>query len=212
MFTMRFLRTGHKAQAPPQPAAIEAFEPSLAEIGVDRPLTERSLGRRDADFAFDRLFLPSFVIDLTELLLRRAGLSREEGFGVWAGTIAGGDALVSTLVVPEVSGHGRFHGEISAETAARLFEQLDKLDLVPLAQIHSHPGSAYLSSIDAERPLVAVPGFFSVIVPDFGFVDVADTSTWSTWEYRGPDDWHQLTEKEHERRIVVDPSILRVAR
>jgi hypothetical protein len=107
------------------------------------------------------VFLPSLVIDHTDLMLRQHGAAGEEGFGVWAGTLAGGDAFVSTLVVPRVEGGGRFHGEVTPATAARVFEELDLLDLVPIAQIHSHPKAAYLSLIDAERPFVAVGGFLA---------------------------------------------------
>lgn len=84
---------------------------------------------------------------------------------------------VSTLLVPKTEGGG-FHGEVSAATAAKLFEELDLLDLVVIAQIHSHPSEAFLSPIDAERPLVAAPGFLSIIVPSFGFVDLADVAVW----------------------------------
>lgn len=89
---------------------------------------------------------------------------------------------VSTLLVPKTEGGG-FHGEVSAATAAKLFEELDLLDLVVIAQIHSHPSEAFLSPIDAERPLVAAPGFLSIIVPSFGFVDLADVAVWRAYEF-----------------------------
>jgi hypothetical protein len=150
------------------------------------------------------------VVDHTELMLRQHGAAGGEGFGLWAGTLSGGDAFVSTLVVPRVEGGGRFHGEVSPSTTARVFEELDLLDLVPIAQIHSHPEAAYLSSIDAERPLVAVAGFLSLIVPDFGFFDLADVGRWRAYEYHGRDKWRELDVDERLRRLIIDPSLIRI--
>lgn len=178
---------------------------------INNPESERSLGRRDADFAYERLHIPSLIIDHTELMLRRAGVAGEEGFGIWAGTLADGDAFVSTLLIPAVTARGRYRGEISPETVARLLERLDHLDLVPLAQIHSHPRGAFLSDVDAERPILAVAGFLSAIIPDFAFVDLTDLAVWRIYEYRGPRNWHELSRDERQRRIVIDPSILTVS-
>jgi len=155
------------------------------------------------------VFVPSLLIDHTELMLRQHGVCGDEGFGVWAGTLSGGDAFVSTLIVPRIEGGG-LHGDVSAETAARLFEELDVLDLVPIAQIHSHPSKAFLSAIDAERPLVAALGFLSIIIPSFGFVDLADVAVWRAYEFHGRNNWRELEEAERRRRLIVDPSLLRI--
>ncbi|MHB8341110.1 MAG: hypothetical protein ACYDB7_08035 [Mycobacteriales bacterium] len=169
----------------------------------------RSLGRRDVDFGFDRVFIPTLVVDHTELVLRQAGVHGDEGFAVWAGTLADGDAHVATLVIPRASG-GATHGEISADTTANLLSALDERDLVPIMQLHSHPRAAFLSEVDAIRPLVAVPGFISVVIPNFGFVDLADIGLWSAHEYGGPDRWHELDHDERMRRFVIDDSVIRV--
>jgi hypothetical protein len=167
-----------------RPSREHQFEPPrqvLANYGamrVGQPGSGQSLGRRDAPLDYKRLFVPSLVIDHTETMLRRYGNCGEEGIGLWAGSQGGGDGFVSTLITPSVSSHGRFHGELSAETMAAVLSRLDHLDLLLLAQIHSHPRAAFLSDIDSERPAIAVPGFLSIIVPDFGFVDVADVGTW----------------------------------
>lgn len=197
---MRFRRTGNSS-------GPQTLDP-LTAVRIDEPDGAHCLGRRDADFGYERLFFPSLVIDQTELMLRRAGASGEEGFGLWAGTLAGGDGFVSTLLVPSITEHGIHHGEIAPETVARLLDRLDHLDLVPLCQIHSHPRLAYLSEVDAERPLIAVPGFLSAIVPNFGFVDVADTENWRTFEYRESGVWKELSASERQQRIVIDPSLM----
>lgn len=169
----------------------------------------RSVGRRDVDFAFDRVFIPSLIIDHTELALRQAGVHGDEGFAVWAGTLSSGDAHVATLVVPRATG-GSTHGEISAETTANVLDALDERDLVPICQLHTHPRRAFLSDEDAIRPVVAVSGFISVVIPDFGFVDLADVTLWSAHGYTGSGQWRELDADERKRRFFIDDSVIRV--
>ncbi len=169
----------------------------------------RSLGRRDVDFAFDRVFVPSLVVDHTELVLRQAGAKGHEGFAVWAGTLAGGDAHVAALLIPRAATDA-WHGEVTPETTAAVLTALDERDLVPVLQLHSHPRRAFLSLTDAIRPLVAVPGFISVVIPDFGFVDLADVGLWSAHQYVRPGQWRELERGERTRRFIIDDSVIRV--
>jgi hypothetical protein len=211
MFGMRFLRSGRKRRERP-PAAGDPAAPPLTTVRVAAPNLERELSRRDTVLTFDRLFLPSLILDHTELMIRQHGVYGEEGFGLWAGTLAGGDAFISTLVVPGIQQSRRLHGEIDPETAAAVFETLDRYDLVPVAQIHSHPQRAFLSPTDAERPLVAVRGFLSIVVPSFGFVDLADVDQWRVYSFERRDHWIELDHSERRRRLIIDPSILRIDR
>jgi hypothetical protein len=169
----------------------------------------RSLGRRDADFAFDRVFVPSLIVDHTELMLRQAGVQGHEGFALWAGTLAGSDAYVATLVVPPATTDA-WHGQITPETTAAVLTALDERDLVPVIQLHSHARRAFLSETDAIRPLVAVPGFISVVIPDFGFVDLTDVGLWSAHEYESRGRWRELDRRERTRRFIIDDSVIRV--
>jgi hypothetical protein len=183
---------------------------TTVRVAMGAAVATKSLGRRAVDqFAFDRVFIPSLIIDHTELVLRQAGTYGAEGFILWAGTLSGGDAHVATLVVPRVS-DGLTHGEVSAATTANVLTALDERDLVPIMQLHSHPRIAFLSHTDAIRPLVAVTGFISIVIPSFGFVNVADVDVWSAHEYRGPKCWHELDLGERRRRFIVDDSVIRV--
>ncbi len=167
----------------------------------------RAFGRRECDFAYGRLYIPSLVLDYTFLFLRQAGVTGEERFLVWAGTLAAGDAFVSTVVLPRAH-PGYLHGEIEADVTGRLFEALDQRDLVPLAQVHSHPRGAGISATDRERPLVAQAGFLSIIVPDFAFVPLDDVARWGVYEYRDKREWRTLPTSEKRDRLVVDDSII----
>jgi hypothetical protein len=193
-----------------EPASLATPAPPLSTVRVGVPHRARSLGRREVDLAYDRAFVPSLVVDHTELMLRQHGAAGAEGFGVWAGTLSGGDAFISTLVIPRVSSPGGFHGEVSEDTVANVLDELDELDLVPIAQIHSHPQEAFLSPTDAQRPIVAARGFLSIVIPGFGFVDLADVGLWRAYEFNARENWRELDHAERDRRFVIDPSLLRI--
>jgi hypothetical protein len=58
--------------------------------------------------------------------------------------------------------------------------------------------------------MVAVEGFLSVVVPSFGFIDLADVRLWRVYEFHGRDNWFELDEHERQRRLIIDPSLLRI--
>jgi proteasome lid subunit RPN8/RPN11 len=190
-------------------APVSAHPLTAVRVSAASAAVPRSLGRRDTELAFDRVFVPSLVLDHTELVLRQAGIQGHEGFAVWAGTLAGGDAHVATVLVPRATTEA-WHREITPETTARVLTALDERDLVPVVQLHSHPRQAFLSDTDAIRPLVAVPGFVSVVIPDFGFADLADVELWSAHEYAGRGQWRELHRGERARRFIIDDSVIRV--
>jgi len=202
-------RRAAPASPGPAPSDLAAAPLTTVRVSAASPRAPRSFGRRDVDFAFDRVFIPSLVVDHTELVLRQAGVQGHEGFAVWAGTLAGGDAHVGTVVVPRATS-GPGHGEVSVETTGRVLRGLDERDLVPMAQLHTHPRGAFLSQTDAIRPVVAVPGFLSIVIPDFGFVDLADVGLWSSHQYVGPGRWRELDSHERSRRFIIDDSVIRV--
>ena len=67
-----------------------------------------------------------------------------------------------------------------------------------------------MSSIDRERPLVAVRGFLSIIIPDFAFVDPDNVEPWGVYEYVSQRSWRELSVTEKVERLIVDDSILRI--
>jgi proteasome lid subunit RPN8/RPN11 len=142
-------------------------------------------------------------------MLARHGAVGDERFWVWAGTANQNEAFVSTVVTPRVEA-GYMHGEVPAGVSARLFEALDTRDLVPLAQVHSHPKGPGMSRTDRELSLVAVPGFWSIIIPEFGFTWPTNVSRRGVYEYKAKRDWHILTGHEKSERIDIDDSVIQV--
>lgn len=55
-----------------------------------------------------------------------------------------------------------------------------------------------------------MPGFLSIVIPNFGFVDLMDVGVWSAHEFRGGHRWRELDRNERSRRFVIDDSVIRV--
>src|SRR6266566_6666862 len=200
---MRFPMFGRnrKSRAPSDLEPLSA----LTVSGVE-PTTGQSLGRRKSDLKFDRLYIPSMALDYSFLLLRSQGINGREKFIAWAGLRVGADAVVTTVINPRAAA-GKTHGEIPADVVARVFHALSARDLLPLAQVHTHPSGAEISTTDRERSMVAINGFWSVILPDFAFGATTDATSWGVYEYESLRTWRALAPSEVVRRLVIDDSI-----
>lgn len=72
---------------------------------------------------------------------------------------------------------------VSSRAMDRLFSYAESRGLWVAAQVHSHGGRAFLSRTDREHG-VAVEGFTTVVVPNFG-APSADPEAWGWWRYQG---------------------------
>lgn len=58
-----------------------------------------------------------------------------------------------------------------------------------VADVHTHPAGARQSDADRRHPMIATPGHFALIVPDFA-ARVPTSSDLGLYEYRGAHQWH----------------------
>ncbi len=113
------------------------------------------------------------VIAATGRLLRESKrrMQKHEGVLYWAGRDLGLEWLVTTCIAPSaVTGPGSFR--VSAEANARVVMLLNKLGLVLLAQVHSHPGTLIAHSEGDDRgAFMPFEGMVSIVVPNYGRLD-----------------------------------------
>jgi hypothetical protein len=69
-----------------------------------------------------------------------------------------------------------------------------------LAQVHTHPGSAFHSPVDDRYPISNKPGFISIVVPNFG-TDPTGVG-WAWFVLVGAGQWRQLADEEVARLFV----------
>ena len=85
--------------------------------------------------------------------------------------------------------------EVPEEEEFRINVELNKQKLTVIAQIHTHPGDAFHSSTDDDWPSIALPGSLSIVIPDFGFIDITNLDDWEVFQYDGKC-WRHMSKKE----------------
>lgn len=99
-------------------------------------------------------------------VLRRCGAGRDECVAFWAGPVDE-PGVVDTFLHPDHrSGRGGY--EVCEEWLVEAWERLDKEGLAVRLQVHTHPFEAFHSATDDAYPIVATPGFYSLVLPRFG--------------------------------------------
>jgi len=102
---------------------------------------------------------------------RTMGRKSLEGVALWVGKFDGEDFVVTETVIPEQRGISSDDGllYVVGEAELRRFNcWLYENQLRLVAQLHSHPRSAYHSETDDEYPIMTTLGGYSLVIPDFG--------------------------------------------
>ncbi len=109
--------------------------------------------------------IPETVAAATMAHLRSKGLEEEEGVVLWRGTFF--PPAITGFIVPEQeTGSGRF--VVPLRERQRIARQLAGTGEMIVAQIHSHPETAFHSSIDDDEAIPRRVGAYSLVVPDYG--------------------------------------------
>lgn len=145
------------------------------------------------------------ILQETMEVLRTYGNQGCEGLVLWLGYLDHNDCTVERVLTPPQNslkseeGVGYF---VTSETLFSLNKFLSSTGLRLLAQIHSHPSSAYHSAADDRYCIVTVEGGFSIVVPNFG-VGPCDINAWAT--YRLIDSvWQKVPKKAMETLFIIE--------
>lgn len=138
------------------------------------------------------LNLSSGVLEFTQHQLESLSAGAREALVVWAGWPQGQAALVTHVITPEACAYYD-HLTLPSLARAELATYLRRENLLLFADLHTHPGRAFLSEADRARPLSIRRGFYAIVVPDFGAGPVGRgwrcyESTGSNWEEVNCDD------------------------
>lgn len=151
--------------------------------------------------------IPSRILSETKSYLQRFGRRHAEGYLCWAGSPLNESSVeIKSCIFPPnwkpadsssgfvATGIRRAFGigQVAAQRGELIF-----------AQVHSHPYEAFHSYIDDERPISHRPGFISVVVPRFGFVDMKDLTKCKVFEYLGLGRWRELSQSEVKKRFII---------
>jgi proteasome lid subunit RPN8/RPN11 len=157
------------------------------------PLTDHPPppGRRPAPPV--ALLIPPGAIDTTQRALRSASRSGTESLVVWAGrTDPTGGAVITHLLHPACHASAD-HLTVPFDERRQLADYLLANELLLLADLHTHPGPAFLSEADRARPFSIRDGVYAIVIPRFATGPAG--AGWAIYETRHRD-WHETTAEE----------------
>jgi proteasome lid subunit RPN8/RPN11 len=152
---------------------------------------------------FDRIWIPQSRWSAAREALRTAGTAGHECVVYLAGHFSGQQGTVTRTIVPRQAASA-VHCAPDPVEIDRISAELVARGETLLAQIHSHPGSAYLSETDRAYPASRKVGWFSAVAPSFGATLGQTIVGIRMYEYRGGDDWHELDAQEMTQRFRVE--------
>jgi hypothetical protein len=112
--------------------------------------------------------VPADVVRITRDHLRLKGATKDEGVVLWRGTFDP-PRVIAAIVPEQETSAGRFRVPLAERQ--RITRALAGTGEMIVAQVHSHPRSAFHSPIDDEEAIPRRVGAYSLVIPDFGARD-----------------------------------------
>lgn len=133
------------------------------------------------------------VLESTFNFLHEYGHEHLEAHAIWVGKKT--DMVFDVLDVWfPVQINSAVSYEVPEKEEFRINVELNRQKLIAIAQIHTHPDSAFHSIIDDEGSELTLPGSLSIVIPNFGFIKQDDLSLWKVYRYTGKS-WEQLSDQ-----------------
>lgn len=148
--------------------------------------------------------VPRVVLVETTAFLRAQGNNLKEGMVFWSGKLIGKDeARITRCVIPEQIATPA-GVRVPLDSAFKISVDLSKRKEFLFVQVHSHPGASFHSPTDDYHPITDKPGFFSIVVPNYGKVKPDDLFSWCINEYEGFGRWRELDLDEAKQRFAIE--------
>lgn len=141
--------------------------------------------------------IPRAVIAETIEFLRHVGAHGNEGFVLWSGIQADSKTFrFASITIPEQRAMVTENGllvMVDGEALFKVNKAVHSRREVLAAQVHSHPTSAYHSSLDDTFPLVTLVGGLSIVLPDFARNAPDDFDRWAWYRLSKGAKWEPAT-------------------
>ena len=105
--------------------------------------------------------------DQTTKYLRKSAQRRHEGIVYYVGVTNGTTTVALYAMLPKVDSTSR-SVDVSARELGKISHSASEAGLQVVGQLHTHPADAYHSDGDLLGMRIRYPGYFSIVVPDYG--------------------------------------------
>lgn len=152
----------------------------------------------------EKYYIKRNVLDETSDYLKKYGKRKSEALVFWAGWLDEKcEAHVTVCKIPnDINWGGGVRVELDG--MLQLMDELIIDDLILLAQVHSHPGDHGHSYGDDLTASSYKKGYISIVVPNFGLIDLQDLSRCYVHEYEQNWKWKLLDETEMKDRFKIE--------
>ena len=163
--------------------------------------TSKAKSSKDRD-----VYIPYSILLKTLDHLKSHGRKGIECIAHWCGKSIESDGAVVTSCIYPTQYATAVGAKVDPSEVARIYLQLYKAKEHLFAQVHSHPSTAFHSSVDDYYPIIHKPGLLSIVVPKYGFIDPKGFLRKSAvYEYQDQRIWRRLTPSETRARLKVLP-------
>jgi hypothetical protein len=158
----------------------------------------------------DRWLLPATILSASIKEMAADGRHNCEGTCFWLGQRANSEARITHLAL--LRGHGAqksaFNVTVSAELMRALHTKAAALDLILLAQIHSHAAECGVDMSPTDHACgITVPFFLSVICPNFAQDPATSIQDCGVHVCQPGNGYVRLTRAEIAQRICLLPGL-----
>ena len=138
--------------------------------------------------------IPARVVNSTFDFLQKYGHKQLESHSIWVGRKTNAEFNVLDAWFP-VQNNSCVSYEVPEAEEFKINVKLNRQNLVAIAQIHTHPTSAFHSAIDDEGSELVLPGSLSIVIPNFGFIKRDAFVQWEIYRHTGRS-WEPLSDQE----------------
>lgn len=149
----------------------------------------------------NKIIISKILIKKTFKFLQKHGYNENESHAIWAGIDHIDEFKITDVFFP-IQTNLPFSYEVNEDEEHKINVKLNKLSIVAIAQIHTHPVNAFHSSTDNEWPSVILPGSISVVIPNYGFIEIFDIDTWEIYMYDGLN-WQHVSKMEAKKLFRI---------
>ncbi len=122
---------------------------------------------------FEEIFVPINILKKTIKKIREFGDVSTEGFALWVASQHLNKYQVIDVWIP-IQENTFISYYIPETEVHRINVELNKKRIVPIAQLHSHPRSAYHSCIDDDFSILHLPYSYSIVIPNYGDIEMSN--------------------------------------
>jgi hypothetical protein len=139
------------------------------------------------------LHLPPGGLERTQEELRARSDGQREALVLWAGRPRpGGGAGLTHLLALDCNA-SRHRLDVPIAERIKVAEHVRSERLLVFADLHTHPGDAFLSEADRVRPFGVRDGFYAIVVPTFA--EGVPGAGWAMFEADGGRWWEGSTDE-----------------